>query len=548
MSRPSEKIVFFCYVIKCFFILLVIYGCSNVKTTEKEQYYLKFHIQDTITIPVVKNQRIIAEKPKIIESDSGCFLTFIDTWHSDLVFYSLEKKAVTRRINLKFKEREFIQDFYYINDDSIFIAFSPTYLNDYHDTCIILTNSSKEIISTFSFEGIPVKSTNNNSDTIRFSDWLSYSNYTYFPLHYFKQRNFLVYSLLNMKHYPCDTFIHNNNYYQLGLLNTESTRPNLPLKIRFPCEGKEGLFFEFAYQLNRGMILGDSILIAGFGADNLLQKFNFETQNYTTYTPDFKLPGVIPVSNSISEAKEVYKTHSEYLDIGFVNSKNHFFRIAKVGIGDSTDILRQHYPYHAILIMDTLLNSKAERLLPFGLSPPIIPYEKGFLIFDKMNSNQNDEIIFVYVSYELETEHQDDSIYSDDENNINDENSFLNNQFELLQKSTNTDFKAFILIQKINTCGNCIDFVLNEVKTLPDELKLATVLIGDYEDYEDNIEKYELADEIGSKVFFVDKPSIQRNFHPWMHLQFISIDEDNQLSSKVYNPSSFNDFFLQLKK
>ena len=71
--------------------LLTLLGCRTAKTIHEDLYYLNYIIEDTIAIPVVKNQRIIAEKPKIIETDSGAFLVFIDTWHSDLVFFSFEK-------------------------------------------------------------------------------------------------------------------------------------------------------------------------------------------------------------------------------------------------------------------------------------------------------------------------------------------------------------------------------------------------------------------------------------------------------------------------
>lgn len=522
------------------FLIIIFTGCSE----NKDQILNELISHKEFVIPQSNNPTYFFVKPKVKLINSKWQLSYINPIKRKIFFLEIGNESIIDSIDINFYKYQYIQDYYILNNDSIFLAFNTVYFGLKHDKCIILTNRNKDILDSASFKGAQVPLTNQSvPDSI-----LSYSDYTYFPLKYF-QKGYLFASLAPYYHKRyCDTIKTKKLYQVTGKVTIGNKSNFLPYDLYYECPKSETRYpNDFDYL--RGEFDNNNRLYCRFGQSSYINCYNLN-DNKLVYKKEIKSLFVSEINSvPIDKIDSLENLFPGYFNIAFNEYNKLFYQLVKLPITETAPPSIKNNSLFSIIVFNMEGDKIGEAILPYGYSKPISAYKNGFLAYNQLESKKQNKIIVRYFELGEKVKNLKNPMeYLQEKEN----GSIVNGKFGFeayLNNFQNVSSNDTIILVPLNrSCHSCIDklgeFLENNklgVKNIP------IILIANNKNVIDEyMRKFNLEER---KDLFIlhDNTNIQSMYiQNWANPKMVIRSEG--VSERIFSPSDMKELFELLKK
>jgi hypothetical protein len=501
-----------------FFLLL---ACKNSKTN-----VLLFNSKKDIVLPYLSDTKFPGGA-KLCFAGTDTFIVFRDKQirgkqQCYVRLYDVKKNLYVDSIDLNlFEHYVNIQDFNYINSDSIILAYNTSYLADYHDHAIVIINRKKELLAKANFRGAPVLLYEQNNEVKR--DFFCYSMYRDFPIIY--KYGFILSSLAFNEKDKFGDRVREENFMTMGKLYFDSTR-NYKGIYTIDTHYRD-IYFPPKLVNFRGAWNGKNQVVFAYGYSGKVHILDLEKETISTRYVDF-----ISI-DTIKPRKEAYENYddpyqAEYSKFYYDPFKNVYYWLARLPLDENFSPLFCYYPQYAIVMLDDQMNKLGEGMLPFGCTYPIIPLKEGLLVYNKHKSDSLERIVFEKLEVgvqKMQKEFIKEMIiqqYRTYNKKSLTESDYLNKICGLSEY-----FSNFLLINIDISCP-CVTLKLGDfLKANPvvfEEKKMALILISDKSQKVDRfIEKYCLETYKGSHIFSDTEKVYYTVFPRWGNIKYLIV-------------------------
>ncbi|MBX9448321.1 MAG: hypothetical protein KL787_00770 [Taibaiella sp.] len=328
-------------------------------------------MEDKIKTLRIDNNNLIKFKNPVLGNDS--LISMLDNRAGTIYIYNYITDQFTDSFDIQLLSYQFLFNYEIIDTDKVLIVINPTYLDDYHDSAIVIINRDKEILKTFSFEGTKAPLYNERDPKgYRNTKWWYVFN-SNFPVRY-NAKDKSVLACLNPFHnkYTCSSLSELSDESVLYRLTSES--PAKDMSILVPACSK------FSYQSNPsdefplrpyGDYNQEGLPIIGFNHSDLLfyngKESKPQLELYQYLTPELKL----------SYIKLVYDQYRKcYWWV--INIKNQ-----EIAAKPQYKIEHNYY----LVRLDKDLRVQSEGFLPPYSHPHITPLMEGLMVKDIRRSD-----------------------------------------------------------------------------------------------------------------------------------------------------------------
>ena len=518
-------------------LLLFLSACT---TGGKKVQRLIFYKEQSFSAPVVSNQSPMLGKAEILKTNDS-IICFVDNQCRLIRFWNLYKGIYEDSIDINYHPKQVIEAFHFQNMDSIILAFLPTYLFNFHDSCIILTDRHKKINGTFSFEGAPVPMYHKNPGYTMNSgrgNW-AYNLYNRSLLKYDDKRKAVITNICYWGKFQCK----GGTKWASGIVFLDSTKKYFPLPVKFGCEGEGYYSSELLHP--RGCYDNSGNTLYGVGYSGRITKSNYNTLKTITAYPKFI--GIDSIYQTKEDIDDNYYT-AEYLDISFDPLNNTYWRGARLSRSNDDPILLKNNPTYVLMKLDSNLDMKGQGILPYGNTVPIIPYKNGLLAYDWINSRKERKIIFSFLKYTIDyvsiTQYKKDLLArrkSIIKNNT--KVAKLNLYAYLTNETQHGAFHKYLVIPIENTCPGCItsfgSFLSSNKEELIKKHDIGIIFISSNPNkVKEYLKQYNI-ESLLNKVVFIDGSYTQVNslMESWVNFKAITLNEKGKIrEQKIFGP------------
>lgn len=301
--------------------------------------------------------------------------------------YDIKNKSISEKKLNYFKGKYYLYNWKYLNDTTIILAFSATYLGHYHDKSVALYSIPQDsVLSYYNFNGIANIITKENEPNVNFST----SHFIFmhdFELNFGADSSVIV-------GLGCNLGSHEKKYNQIKTSNLIKVYPSSKEKMAEDL----GLRFintdtnSYTYKIESlvGVQKGENLVLS-YGKSNNLYILDLKTSNITSINaqPTFLFP---TRGNPNKSKNKILPDDYKYRELLYDSSKKTFYRV--VEFPSSMEIpITGNYPKHGLIIMNDSLTVTGWVELPFGYTAPIATSPNGILAFDKLNSEKQEQFI-----------------------------------------------------------------------------------------------------------------------------------------------------------
>jgi hypothetical protein len=507
--------------------------------------YISFYKTSEFEVPLINKQILAVTNPQLY-NDS--ILTFVDNRNYLIRFFNLKSNSYCDSIDIdvfaKVNGLQYVLAYNIIDRDSIILAFNPTYLADLHDSVVIMINSKKEVIKSFSFKGAPVPLLNNN---LRKEKDFSYAIFARFPVIFDREKKASIACINPFNKVPCDSSYFQNPPVYMGWIYLDTAQKFKPVDFKFDCPGP-GVYYPNSTDILKGDIGPDNNLVLMFGNDSKIGVYNYKNEILTNhYIKSIYLDSIHPSKTSF-ETFEV-DSFPEYMKIIYDKFNNNYIRILKMPIYSNSSIDIRNNPKYLIDILDEDFKLIGEGVLPFGCRHIIVPHKDGLLVFNGYESVQSGRITWDLLKYNF-TAVPVDSLKKRIKADLESKIPVNISASEYLNRITKKDVngKKYVLIPIANTCPNCLESFGRYLEEEKDSLKYENIEVILLTDNRKNAEAFidlHKVQYLNGKVLFIDdKNSYKSAFPPWIDMKLLIFDESGKMTKdQVYEPYMLNSLY-----
>lgn len=486
--------------------------------------------------------------------DGDCLFAEGIKWASQQYLrYNVSDSVLLDSVSLKVRPNIQIDDYCFLDKDTILIVANPSYEHDLHDGIILLVDRNRNIIDSVGLYDFPVKSSCRLNMTDRERMFVSYY---LFPL--VCKHDKIVIPMVHWGHYfpglPNDSVI--------GVINIKTKQTHkLPIA---PPAAPDGYYWGYFYTYPRGLNVDDNLYIF-FGSLPRLYKYDMKTGDIVARSVPFETIEDIRPYKIPDENLQFDPYRSQYEELFYDSHLKLLYWTAKVK-SDTTDgpYATQYVNYiYSFAILDENMHKIGEGVLPEGYSHEIIPYKDGFLLFKR---NQP-KLTYTYFTYSItkgngeilkEQIKQRRKKYNLDYPKLSKDKAFTNYIQKIMGKN-NAFFKRFVVIPA-TSCPSCIpayEQILKNNKCTFLNNRTAVILINNdssqINDFFEAIEENNKANElkINKIPVYCDTMNEYRYyFNEWVNLRCIELDSNREeiIFDNIISPSNLMDLDDFLKR
>ncbi len=380
-----------------FIVLYFLVSCSIFKKNEQKKYFefnskqrkikvVEFEKTNEFEIPY---DTII--KYELIESDDSSFIiSGLKVRSNDIFTYKINKKTkdVKRKIihfNYKLSP---IEDFGYLNKDSVFVMYAPAYNDFYHDSILFLINDNGKIKKSFSFDNAPVLCKNNpeyeNNDA---AVYLNSNIYEHF--NYINNKIFLMFA---SKTQVLGDFAY-SNLPMAGYINSKNNNFQ-PININFPDIKYGQTYFPGAFKRFFATLSSPNNILYSFKYTPTILQYNYKTKEIIKRQIKSSIYDTIYPSLTEKDVPKEYDfefSYPEYMNLVYDKYRNFYYRFIFSPIEYNRTV--------SLLIADSSFNVIAEGFPPTNSFNLFIT--KDYIITIGSNTRKPSQGNIIFTCYKL---------------------------------------------------------------------------------------------------------------------------------------------------
>lgn len=334
------------------------------------------------------------------ENDSCIYFTSDN--EKKLISFDINTGNKKNEIDINFFKYQQLLSFYYLNDDSVFLAFNSAFIshNEYQDSSVMLINNKGKIKKVFSFEDSPILSSYNSNKNINslalapppFADLYYYNNKVFFSL------------LKYLYNTPGDSLQESIKIPLAGhqdLIKNKFVGYNNLKGIPY---FKKGRYYHRNYRLVFLALTPENYPLIAFRHTPILYEYNYNNKTYKTHRIKSLLVDTIIPDNSPIEACSIYN-QAFYGKLIYDKYRHLYYRFIQLPANNNSPS-RKNNPKISMIVADTLFKIKAEGILPDNLSQiSVFTTKEGIWFYNKNEKNKiNFQLYSLHYNKEKEPE------------------------------------------------------------------------------------------------------------------------------------------------
>lgn len=476
--------------------------------------------------------------PRFKQVNGQPAITYIDFANKQIVLQDLHGSS-SKRIDIGLYEHQYVQNYHMISEDSFLLAFNTTYFLGNHNKCVLLIDSSKNILDSIRVTDEQIQHFNDPREW----DSLYYSDFTYFPLYYNSKEQ--------------STFIGTSPYLELcqkPLVNRLfkpfskcylSSKNHASKSIELPaiCNGTS-TFYNADAKYTRACFT-DSEIIFGFGHTSDLYRYNLKTEETSKKEIRTSFSEYHDFGKSKYKAPAFDYSMADWARVYFDPYKKQVLRLLRLPIPEAGSPLETNYPSYVLIKMNMNLEVIDEGIIPFGFGQQLLISPEGLWAYNALSSERESEIIFTQILASSNEERTEPAAIESKENDN------LSGYLKKIQLE-HTD-KSVVLIPLDNSCGACLEKFASYLKLHPHILSkesLQLVIFSSSLEKANNYLETITTDKDALSKVYIDHKSVNKTYlKPWINPRLVQLDErGNVETDKTYDPDEMGQLLEALNR
>jgi len=476
--------------------------------------------------------------PRFKQVNGQPVITYIDFANRHIVLQELYDSS-NERIDIGLYEHQYVQNYHMISEDSILLAFNTTYFLGNHNKCVLLVDSSKNILDSIKVTGEHIQHFNDRRDW----DSLYYSDFTYFPL-YFNSKDHSTFIGTSPYLELCQNPLVNRSYKPFSKCHLSSkNHASKSIKLPAICTGSSS-FYNADAKYTRACFT-DSEIIFGFGHTSDLYRYNLKTEEVSKKEIRTSFSEYHDFGKSEYEAPAFDYSMADWARLYFDPYKKQVLRLLRLPIPETGSPLETNYPRYVLIKMNMNLEVIDEGVIPFGFGQQLLISPEGLWAYNALSSEQESEIIFTQIltsSNEESTELAPTKAKETDN---------LSGYLKKIQM----DYagKSVVLIPLDNSCGACLEKFASYLQLHPTLLNKENVqfviLSSSLEKVNNYLETITTNKDALTKVYIDNRSTSKTYLKPWINPRLVEFNEQGDVQKdKTYDPDEMTKLLESLNQ
>lgn len=320
----------------------------------------------------------------------------------------------------------------------------------------------------------------------------------------------------------------------------------IPVTLTLPTEE----FFPRIYRYFRGTSDDEGNIYYGVGYSPKIIKYDVLNKCTIEANLNFITIDTIEPKKSleIADSDDNIRNSHEYNFIRYDKFNDLLWRISRIGTDENSPPIQINYPVGTIVLFDKNLNKLGEGIVPQYHKGPVIPFRGGLLLYDQMESDKKNEMIYSFFKFKLDTISRISFLEKFKQTISNRTETEESIQSYLHSIVSNNSYRNYLLIPVNNSCGPCLKKLLLYLKVNSKNLhkkNLAIILIANSnETIKTTISESNLNEYYNDYIFSDTKEGYKTSMPLWVNPKYIEIDiKNNIVLNENFNPSEMGSLF-----